>query len=74
MAAHVLPKRLYGCGLRKLTYKMWALWRLDKKSPIIWNNLNKLETKYGLDLDIIYEDQKCNPEKNIPEYISETLH
>ena len=61
--AYILPKD-YGWGMRRLDDKIWGIWDADEKSPIIWENLNKLETKYGLKLDIIYDDPRYNPKEN----------
>jgi hypothetical protein len=58
--AYILPKD-YGWGMRRLDDKIWGIWETDEKTPIIWENLNKLETKYGLKLDIIYDDPRYNP-------------
>ncbi len=33
---------------------------LTNNSSQIWDNLNKLTDKYGLNLDIVYEDQNVN--------------
>jgi hypothetical protein len=54
-AALVLPKD-YGWGMRNLNDRIWGFWGPDDKSPIIWNNLNKLLRQYGLRLDIVYDD------------------
>ena len=54
--AFVLPKD-YGWGMRRLTDKIWMPdWGPDERSELIWNNMNKLIAKYGLKLDIIYDD------------------
>ena len=55
--AYILPN-YYGWGMRRPDDKIWGLWEADEKSSIIWENLNKLETKYGLKLDIIYDDPR----------------
>jgi hypothetical protein len=55
--AYILPN-YYGWGMRHPDDKIWGIWNPDEKSPIIWENLNKLETKYGLILDIIYDDPR----------------
>jgi hypothetical protein len=60
-AAYLLPKD-YGWGMRNQNDKIWGIWETDDKAPIIWENLNKLETKYGLNLDIIYDDPRYNSE------------
>jgi hypothetical protein len=60
--AYVLP-RDYGWGMRHLNDKIWGIWNADEKSPMIWENINKLETKYGIKLDIIYENPQYKPEE-----------
>jgi hypothetical protein len=59
--AYILPKD-YGWGMRTLDDKIWGIWDADEKAPTIWENVNKLETKYGLNLDIIYDDPQYSPE------------
>lgn len=54
-AALVLPKD-YGWGMRRVDDKIWGFWGPDDKSTIIWNNTQTLLNKYGLRLDIIYDD------------------
>ena len=54
-AALVLPKD-YGWGMRNPTDKIWGFWGPDDKSPIIWNATQTLLSRYGLRLDIIYDD------------------
>jgi hypothetical protein len=46
--------------LRNIEDKIWGLWPADEKAPLIWENMNKLITKYGLKLDIIYDDPRFN--------------
>jgi len=53
--AFVLPKD-YGWGMRHPEDRIWGLWPADEKAPIIWQNMNKLIEKYGMKLDIIYDD------------------
>ena len=53
--AFVLPKD-YGFGLRRVDDRIWGFWGPDDKSPIIWNNLNKLLGQYGSRLDLVYDD------------------
>ena len=53
--AYVLPN-YYGWGMRRPDDKIWGIWHPDEKSPIIWKNLIELEKKYGIKLDIIYDD------------------
>jgi hypothetical protein len=57
--AFVLPKD-YGWGMRSPEDKIWGLWPPDNLSHQIWSNMNKLIEKYGLKLDIIYDDPKFN--------------
>ena len=38
--------------------RIWGVFPEDEKSPLILNNTAKLLGKYGLKLDIIYEDQQ----------------
>jgi hypothetical protein len=54
-AALVLPKD-YGSGLRGPDDRIWGIWPADTNTPIIWNNMQKLLTQYGLNLDIVYDD------------------
>jgi len=60
--AFVLPKD-YGWGMRHETDHMWGLWSADEKAPLIWKNMNKLIQKYGLELDIVYNDDKFKIEE-----------
>ena len=53
--AFVLPKD-YGWGLRNVEDNIWGLWSADAKAPLIWGNMNKLIDRYGLELDIVYDD------------------
>jgi len=46
----------YGWGLRNVNDKIWGFWGPDDKSQLIWNNTQTLLNKYGLGLDIIYDD------------------
>ncbi|MCS7125217.1 MAG: hypothetical protein NZ932_07395, partial [Candidatus Bathyarchaeota archaeon] len=55
--AYVLPKD-YGWGMRSPDDKIWGIWPPDSLSPLIWENMNKLIEKYGLKLDIIYDDPR----------------
>jgi hypothetical protein len=58
----VLPKN-YGWGMRNPNDKIWGFWPPDDLSPLIWENMNKLIKKYGLKLDIIYDDPQFNFEE-----------
>jgi hypothetical protein len=61
--AFVLPKD-YGWGMRRLEDKIWKPeWGPDDKSPLIWENMNKLIERYGLKLDIIYDDPQFDYEE-----------
>ena len=57
--AFVLPTD-YGWGMRHINDRMWGLWDAPDNSSQIWDNLNKLTDEYGLNLDIVYEDQNVN--------------
>jgi hypothetical protein len=59
--AFVLPTN-YGWGMRHINDRMWGLWDAPNNSSQIWDNLNKLTDKYGLTLDIVYEDQNVSIE------------
>ena len=64
--ALVLPHD-YGWGLRHPEDKIWGLWNApDEKSPLVWENMNKLTEKYGLELDIVFDDPKHNPRDRYP--------
>jgi hypothetical protein len=54
-AALVLPKD-YGFGFRRADDRIWGFWGPDDKSAIIWNSSQTLLARYGLKLDIVYED------------------
>ncbi len=54
-AALVLPKN-YGWGMRNPDDIIWGFWGADEKSPQIWQISRQLLSKYGLSLDIIYDD------------------
>ncbi len=62
-AVLVLPND-YGWGMRNVNDKIWGFWGPDDKSPLIWNNTQTLLNKYGLRLDIIYEDPAFPVEGN----------
>ncbi len=53
--ALVLPMN-YGWGMRSLDDTIWGLWNADEKAEQIWSLRNELIQKYGLKLDIIYDD------------------
>ena len=57
--AFVLPKD-YGWGMRSATDNIWGLWPADNISLQIWNNMDKLIQKHGLELDIVYDDDRFN--------------
>jgi hypothetical protein len=52
----VLPEG-YGWGMRSVEDTIWGLWPADNSSTLIWQNLNALMDRYGLKLDVIYEDK-----------------
>ena len=57
--AFVLPKD-YGWGMRSATDNIWGLWWSADGKALIWENMNKLIQKYGLELDIVYDDDRFN--------------
>jgi hypothetical protein len=57
--AFVLPKD-YGGGMRSVEDTIWGLWSADEKAPLIWENMNKLLSQYGSELDIVYDDARFN--------------
>jgi hypothetical protein len=67
--AFVLPKN-YGWGMRRLDDRIWKPeWGPDDKSPLIWENMNKLIERHGLKLDIIYDDPQFNYEEKYSQVI-----
>jgi hypothetical protein len=62
-AALVLPSD-YGWGMRNTPYIIndwiWGLWPEDSKAPLILNITKILIDKYGLQLDIVYDDARYN--------------
>jgi len=60
--AFVLPKD-YGWGMRTPNDNMWGIWEADNRSQLIWDNMNKLIERYGLKLDIIYDDARFSFEQ-----------
>ncbi len=57
--AFVLPTN-YGWGMRTENDKIWGFWPADNNSAQIWSNMNKLISKYGLNLDIVYADPQVS--------------
>ncbi len=61
--ALVLPKD-YGWGTRRTQQlvedRIWGFWPEDEKTLIIGENMYKLMSRYGLRLDIIYDDPQFN--------------
>ena len=45
----------------KIDDNLWGIWPADEKTPLIWENMNKLITKYGFELDIIFNDTRFPP-------------
>ncbi len=54
-AVLVLPKN-YGWGMRHPEDRIWGWWGPDEKSPQIWALSRELLSRYGLQLDIVYDD------------------
>lgn len=59
----ILPKN-YGFGMRSATDTIWGYWSPDQNTPIIWNNLQILTSKYGYCFDIAYDDSAYPPPNN----------
>ena len=57
--ALVLPKD-YGWAMREGGDNIWGLWMADDLTPIIGEKVATLISKYGLKLDIIYDDPRFN--------------
>ncbi len=57
--ALVLPAN-YGWGARWHDEGLWGLWPANEKTPIIWENMNKLLDLYGLELNVVFEDARFN--------------
>ncbi len=60
--ALVLPAN-YGWGMRRLNDRMWGLWdpnKAENNATGIWNNIGNLTERYGLNLDIVYDDPAVN--------------
>ena len=51
----VLPKN-YGYGLRYPEDKIWGFWGPDQKSAQVWSISQELLSRYGLRVDIVYDD------------------
>ena len=57
--ALVLPTN-YGWGMRRINDRMWGLWDAPDNATQIWNNIGNLTERYGLNLDIVYDDPSVN--------------
>jgi hypothetical protein len=57
--ALVLPKD-YGWGMRQGDDRIWGFWPADDLSPLVGERIATLINKYGLKLDIIYDDPQFN--------------
>jgi hypothetical protein len=55
--AFVLP-RDYGWGLRRSDDSIWGLWSADDLSSAVWRKVNWLVERFGLRLDIVYDDAR----------------
>jgi hypothetical protein len=68
--AFVLPKD-YGWGTRRsqqlVEDNIWGFWPEDEKTFSIGENMYHLMNKYGLELDIIYDDSRFNFEAKYSE-------
>ncbi len=56
-AAFVLPDA-YGWGMRNPYDKIWGVWPSDDLSPELWNKMNQLIDRHGIELDIIYNNSQ----------------
>jgi hypothetical protein len=57
--AFVLPKD-YGWGMRRPDDSIWGLWSADNASSAIWEKMTQLIERYGLSLDIVYDDPRIS--------------
>ena len=65
--AFVLPKD-YGWGMRQPDDRIWIpKWGPDDLSPLIWGNMNKLIKKFGMKLDLVYDDPQFSFEAKYSE-------
>ena len=64
-AALVLPKN-YGWGMRNPEDRIWGLWGPDDKSSQVWTISRTLFDRYGLHLDIVYDDPNFPFEDQYP--------
>jgi hypothetical protein len=55
-AVLVLPQN-YGWGMRRIDDRVW-IWSSDEYSPVIWDISRKLIDRYGINLDIVYDDSQ----------------
>ncbi len=56
-AVLILPND-YGWGMRSPQDSIWGIWKPDSNSAQIWDISRKLLSKYGSNLDIVYDDQQ----------------
>jgi hypothetical protein len=56
-AVLVLPHN-YGWGMRFPNDRLWGVWAPDAAAPLIWNQTQKLLSRYGYGLDIVYDDAR----------------
>jgi hypothetical protein len=54
-AVLVLPSN-YGYGLRRADDRIWGYWGPDNKTAQVWETSQKLLVRYGVHLDIVYDD------------------
>jgi hypothetical protein len=64
-AALVLPKN-YGWGMRNPEDRIWGFWGPDDKSSQVWTISRTLFDRYGLHLDIVYDDPNFPFEDQYP--------
>jgi len=64
----VLPQN-YGWGMRNPNDHIWGIWPADDKASQTLNNVQWLETRRGIQFDIVYEDPKFDYSKMYPNVI-----
>lgn len=57
--ALVLPAN-YGWGARRANEGVWGLWPANETTTVIWDDVNNLSNRYGLSLDIIFDDARLS--------------
>jgi hypothetical protein len=58
-AVFILPPD-YGWGMRTSIDSIWGIWSTDSSSALIWQGMENLIAKYGLKLDIVYQNNSSS--------------